>query len=78
MVKTLYYRLCQRVGKRDLIGGERQYDDLDVHVHPFALGGYEIARADEFGYTRHMMHGYVKNRQPMLFRGNSPIWGGRK
>ena len=30
------------------LGGERQYDDLDVHVHPFAPGGYEIARADKF------------------------------
>ena len=27
------------------LGGERQYDDfLDVHVHPFASGGYEIAQ----------------------------------
>ena len=30
------------------LGGEPQYDDLDVHVHPFAPGGYEIARADDF------------------------------
>ena len=56
--------------------GERQYDDLDVHVHQFAPGVYEIARADDFLHTRHMMLGYVKNRQPVLFhsqRGNSPI-----
>ena len=27
----------------------RQYDDfLDVHVHPFGPGGYEIAQADDF------------------------------
>ena len=41
-------------------GGERQYDDLDVHGHPFASGGYEIAQADDFWHTRHMMLGYFQ------------------
>ena len=30
------------------LGGEQQYDDLDVHVHPFAPDVYEIARAHDF------------------------------
>ena len=53
--------------KRDL---GQQYDDLDVHVHPFAPGGYEMARVHDFWHTGHMMLGYVKNRQPVLFHSH--------
>ena len=55
----LYYNINYvRVVKLDLGASDNMMIFLDVHVHPFAPGGYEIAQADDFWHTRHMMLGY--------------------
>ena len=54
---------------------ERSFGDIMVLAshppRPFAPGGYEIARVDDFDIPEHhLMLGNVKNRQPVLFHSH--------